>query len=364
MKALSILLLNAPAMEVVGVLAFIPLLYYAHARISDGTLTFGMFGVSLFSLFQMYDPIRKLSRSHVQFQRALASASRITELMDAHFEIQDRPNARNLATVKDSIEFRNVCFNYLDQTGETHVLRDINLKVGKNKMIAIVGSSGAGKTTLGGLIPRFYDPTAGSVLIDGTDIREFSQSSLRKQIAIVTQDTFLFNDTVRNNIAYGNMDASEQMIREAARAALAEDFISRFPMKYETLIGERGQRLSGGERQRIAIARALLKNAPILILDEATSSLDSESEKLVQQALANLMRDRTTFVIAHRLSTIRNADHIIVLEHGRIAESGDHETLMNRDGLYRRFFRLQTEEALVESSSQPSDIGNRQTVAG
>ncbi len=349
MKALSILLLNAPVMEVLGVLAFIPILYYAHNRISNETLTFGMFGVSLFSLFQMYDPIRKLSRSHVQFQRALASASRITELMDTHLEIQDRPGARILEKVDRSIEFRNVWFDYFDQNGETHVLRDINLKVEKNRMIAIVGSSGAGKTTLGGLLPRFYDPTSGSVLIDGTDIREYTQSSLRKQIAIVTQDTFLFNDTVRNNIAYGNMVATEEMILEASRNALADDFINRFSMKYETLIGERGQRLSGGERQRIAIARALLKNAPILILDEATSSLDSESEKLVQHALANLMRDRTTFVIAHRLSTIRNADRIIVIDHGRIVEAGDHDTLMNRDGYYRKFFRLQTDEALIES---------------
>ncbi len=346
-KAASILFLNSPAMELLGVLAFIPLLYYAHTHISQGKLTFGIFGLSLFSLFQMYDPIRKLSRVHVQFQRALASASRITELLDTHLEIQDRPGARRLEGVGDSVEFKDVCFNYVDQNGETHVLRDINLKIGKNRMIAIVGSSGAGKTTLAGLIPRFYDPTVGSVRIDGIDIREYTQSSLRAQIAIVTQDTFLFNNTVRNNIAYGNMNADEDEILEASRAALADDFINRFPMKYQTLIGERGQRLSGGERQRIAIARALLKNAPILILDEATSSLDSESEKLVQQALVNLMRDRTTFVIAHRLSTIRNADRIIVLDHGRIVESGDHESLMNHGGFYRRFFRLQTEETPV-----------------
>jgi ATP-binding cassette, subfamily B, bacterial MsbA len=348
-RAASILFLNSPVMELLGVMAFIPLLYYAHAHIHEGKLTFGIFGLSLFSLFQMYDPIRKLSRVHVQFQRALASALRITELLDTHLEIQNRPDARFLRGVDDSVEFKDVCFNYVDQNGETHVLRDINLKVGKNRMIAIVGSSGAGKTTLAGLIPRFYDPTSGSVLIDGTDIREYTQTSLRKQIAIVTQDTFLFNDTVRNNIAYGNMNGTEEMILEASRAALADDFINRFPMKYKTLIGERGQRLSGGERQRIAIARALLKNAPILILDEATSSLDSESEKLVQQALVNLMRDRTTFVIAHRLSTIRNADRIIVLDHGRIVETGDHDSLMNHDGHYRRFFRLQTEEALTES---------------
>jgi subfamily B ATP-binding cassette protein MsbA len=266
------------------------------------------------------------------------------ELLDTHQEIQDRPNARAMNGFRDSIEFENVCFDYIDQKGETRVLRDINIETKRNQVIAIVGSSGSGKTTLVGLIPRFYDPTSGSVKIDGIDIREFTQSSLRSQIAMVTQETFLFNDTVRNNIAYGDIHASEEKLMEASRVALADDFISRFPMKYDTLIGERGQRLSGGERQRISIARALLKNAPILILDEATSALDSESEKLVQQALSNLIRNRTTFVIAHRLSTIRNADTILVLDHGRIVESGSHDTLMQQDGSYRKFFRLQTDE--------------------
>lgn len=343
-KAAAILFLNSPVMEFLGVVAFIPLLYYAHWRISNGTLTLGLFGGSLFSLFRMYDPIRKLSRIHVQFQRALASATRIMELLDTHLEIQDRPGARVLKEFHDSIEFKNVSFDYVDRNGGNQVLREIDLKVNRNRVIAIVGSSGSGKTTLVGLIPRFYDPSSGSVMIDGTDIREFTQSSLRKQIAIVTQETFLFNDTVRNNIAYGNIDASEEKIMEASRAALADDFIVQFPMKYNTLIGERGQRLSGGERQRISIARALLKDAPILILDEATSALDSESEKLVQQALTNLIRNRTTFVIAHRLSTIRNADTIIVLDQGRIVESGNHDALMSHGGPYRRFFRLQTEQ--------------------
>ena len=344
MKAASILFLNSPVMEFLGVVAFVPLLYYAHGRILDKTLTLGLFGGSLFALFRMYDPIRKLSRIHVQFQRALASGSRIMELLDEHLEIQDRPGARTLEGIRESIEFKGVCFDYRDQNGETRVLRDIDLKVTRNQVIAIVGSSGSGKTTLVGLIPRFYDPTSGAVLIDGADIREYTQSSLRNQIAMVTQETFLFNDTVRNNIAYGDVSAPREKIIETAQAALADDFIVRFPMKYETLIGERGQRLSGGERQRISIARALLKNAPILILDEATSSLDSESEKLVQQALANLIRDRTTFVIAHRLSTIRNADMILVLDQGRIVEWGTHDRLMEQDGAYRKFFRLQTEE--------------------
>jgi ATP-binding cassette, subfamily B, bacterial MsbA len=231
-------------------------------------------------------------------------------------------------------------------------LRDVNLKVNRNQVIALVGSSGAGKTTLVGLIPRFYDPTSGAIMIDGTDIREYTQSSLRSRIAMVTQETFLFNDTVRNNIAYGNVNASEDKIIEAARAALADEFILRFPMKYETLIGERGQRLSGGERQRISIARAILKNAPILILDEATSALDSESEKLVQQALSNLIRDRTTFVIAHRLSTIRNADMILVMDRGRIVEWGTHESLIAQNGPYRKFFRLQSDSTFEIRDSE------------
>ncbi len=343
-KAASVLFLNSPVMEFLGFVVFIPYLYYAQSRIGDKTLTFGLFAGSMFSLFRMYDPIRKLSRIHVQFQRALASGSRIVELLEEHRELQDRPGARTLEGMRESIEFRGVCFDYVDQNGETRVLRDINLKVGRKQVIAFVGSSGSGKTTLVGLIPRFYDPTSGAILIDGTDIREYTQSSLRKQIAIVTQETFLFNDTVRNNIAYGDVNASEDMIIAAARTALADDFICRFPMRYATLIGERGQRLSGGERQRISIARAVLKNAPILILDEATSALDSESEKLVQQALTNLMQDRTTFVIAHRLSTIRNADMIVVIDRGRIVETGTHDSLLDQDGPYRRFFRLQNEE--------------------
>jgi ATP-binding cassette, subfamily B, bacterial MsbA len=343
LKATAILFVNSPVMELLGVVATIPLLYYVHGRISEGTLTLGRFGVTLLSLFSMYDPIRKLSRIHVQVQRAFASSSRIVELLDTHQEIQDRPDARSLDGFRDSIEFENVCFDYVDQNGETHVLRDINLKVRRNQVIAIVGSSGSGKTTLVGLIPRFYDPTSGAVKIDGTDIREFSQSSLRHHIAMVTQETFLFNDTVRSNIAYGDIHAPEVRLMDASKAALADDFIGKFPMKYDTVIGERGQRLSGGERQRISIARALLKDAPILILDEATSALDSESEKLVQLALTNLIRNRTTLVIAHRLSTIRSADTILVLDHGRIVESGTHDTLMKKDGFYRKFFRLQME---------------------
>jgi subfamily B ATP-binding cassette protein MsbA len=347
MKAMSVFFLSSPLMEFIGAVAFVPVLFYAHSHISNSELTLGMFGSGLFALFRMYDPIRKLSRIHVKIQRSMASASRISDLLNTHYEIQERPNARTLEGIKESIEFRNVCFNYSDQDGTTEVLEDINLFVKRNRIIAIVGSSGAGKSTLVDLIPRFYDPTSGMVLIDGTDIREYRQDSLRRQIAVVTQETFLFNDTVRNNIAYGNTNASQDQILAAAKTALAHEFIMRFALQYDTPIGEKGQRLSGGERQRISIARALLKDAPILILDEATSSLDSESEKQVQQALMNLIRDRTTFVIAHRISTIRNADTIIVLENGKIVESGNHDRLMAQRGRYCRFFRLQTEENSV-----------------
>ncbi len=350
MKAARILFLNSPIMEFLAVAAFIPLLFYADARKEAGTLSMGMFATVMFSLFRMYDPIRKLSRMHVQYERALASAGRIMELFDTHIEIKDSPAAIKLEGIRESIEFRDVCFDYHDGKNPEPVLHHISLKVERRKVIALAGGSGSGKTTLVGLIPRFYDPTAGAILIDSMDIRQFTQSSLRSQIAVVTQETFLFNDTVRNNIAYGDMSASEEKIMQAATAALAHDFIMRFPKQYDTVIGERGQRLSGGERQRISIARAILKNAPILILDEATSALDSESEKLVQQALINLMQDRTTFVIAHRLSTIRNADLIIVMDRGRIVESGTHDSLLEQDGPYRRLFRLQTEETFMPAS--------------
>ncbi len=343
LRAARILFINSPAMEFLGVVSFIPLLYYAHDRIVSGTLTLGLFGGSLFALFRMYDPIRKLSRIHVGFQRAFASTSRIMDLLETHVEIQDARGARDLPGISRSIEFQNVSFSYNGADGSSAVLKDISLAVECRQVVAFVGGSGSGKSTLLSLIPRFYEAAEGVILIDGVDIREYRQSSLRRNIALVTQETFLFNDTVRGNITYGDRDAGEERIIEAAKAALAHDFIMQMPLQYDTIIGERGQRLSGGERQRIAIARAILKNAPILILDEATSALDSESEKLVQQALSNLMRDRTTFVIAHRLSTIRNADLIVVLDQGRIAEKGNHDQLMDLQGLYHKYFRLQTE---------------------
>jgi len=347
LHAARIIFLNSPVMELLGVLSFIPLLFYAHSRITAGTLTMGLFGGSLFSLFRMYDPIRKLSRLHIQFQRALASTSRIMELFQTRVEIQDRPGARELGGVKEAIEFRDVYFDYSDASGSTRVLRNINLTVPPRRVVALVGSSGSGKSTMLSLLPRFYDVSEGSVLIDGVDIRDYTQASLRRNIAVVTQETFLFNDTVRNNIAYGRSHARDGEVFEAARAAFAHDFIMQLPERYETLIGERGQRLSGGERQRISIARAILKDAPILILDEATSALDSESEKLVQQALSNLMMERTTFIIAHRFSTVRNADLIVVLSGGRVEEMGTHDVLTEKGGLYARLYRLQTDDGML-----------------
>ena len=353
LRAFKILFLSSPAMEFLGVTFFIPLLYYAHHGISAGALTLGVFSGSLFSLFRMYDPIRKLSRIHIQFQRAFASTGRIFELMETQMGIPDLPHARALEGLGKSIEFENVHFNYHDASGKTRVLSDIHFRVRRGEVIALVGSSGAGKSTLVSLIPRFYDVSSGSIKIDESDVRDFTQQSLRRNIAVVSQESFLFNDTIHNNIAYGDIHASPQQILDAAKTAMAHDFIQRLPSKYDTVIGERGQRLSGGERQRISIARAILRNAPILILDEATSSLDSESEKLVQTALANLIRDRTTFVIAHRLSTVRRANLILVLKEGRICESGSHDELMKMEGLYCRFFRLQHEEVLATESRLP-----------
>jgi subfamily B ATP-binding cassette protein MsbA len=292
------------------------------------------------TLFLTYGPAKKLSRVNANLQQAIAASERIFEMLDTHTEVLEAPDATPLLPFQRSIEFRDVGFVY--EEGAGRILRNVSFAVRAGQMIAIVGRSGAGKTTLVNLLPRFYDISSGAILIDGVDLRNVTLASLRRQVGIVTQDTVLFDDTIGHNIAYGSPDATREQIEAAARAANAHDFVATLPQGYNTMIGERGQRLSGGQRQRIAIARALLKNAPILVLDEATSALDTESELLVQDALANLMKNRTSFVIAHRLSTIRRADAIIVLERGRVAEIGRHEELLaNPEGTYATLYQLQ-----------------------
>jgi subfamily B ATP-binding cassette protein MsbA len=285
----------------------------------------------------VFNPIKKLQGSYNTIQRSAGAAERVFRLLDERREIVERPGAVDMGRSTGVVEFRNVSFSY----GGEPVLQDISLTAQRNSMVALVGPSGGGKSTLVSLIPRFYDIQQGSILIDGCDIRDMTLSSLISQIALVDQETTLFNESIANNIRYGKPDASREEVMEAARAAFAHDFIQQLPEGYDTGIGDRGLRLSGGQRQRICIARALLKNAPILILDEATSALDTESEQMVQKALDNLMVNRTTFVIAHRLSTVLHADQIMVLEAGRIAESGSHDDLLSRSGLYSRLHALQ-----------------------
>jgi ATP-binding cassette, subfamily B, bacterial MsbA len=304
------------------------------------------------AVFKLYDPVRKFAQFNNNFQQALGASSEIFQFMDTEDTIHDKPGAKPLPKFSQSIRFENVCFSYDNNGGEAReILTGINLEVNAGEVLAVVGSSGAGKSTLVHLIPRFFDVTAGTLRVDGRDVREVTLASLRGQIGVVTQETVLFNDTLRNNIAYGRPGISQKDVEAAARAALAHDFISELPDGYNTVIGERGVRLSGGERQRIAIARALLKNAPILILDEATSALDSESEALVQTALHNLMTGRTVVVIAHRLSTVRRANRIVVIENGTITDIGPHEELMKRAGTYRRLYELQFLDK--DKASQP-----------
>ncbi len=345
LRSVAAAAISSPLMDIFGAVAIALLLLLGREEIVHGTLTSGAFVAFIAAVFSLYNPVRKFALFNNNFQQALGASSQLFEFMDAEDEVREKPNATRLPGFSRSVRFEAVSFSYGGDSEEAReVLRDINLEVKAGEVVAVVGSSGAGKSTLVHLIPRFFDVSSGRLLIDGHDVRDVSLSSLRSQIGVVTQDTVLFNDTVRNNIAYGRPSVSQKQVEAAARAALAHDFIAVLPEGYATLIGERGLRLSGGERQRLAIARALLKNAPILILDEATSALDSESEALVQSALQNLMTGRTVFVIAHRLSTVRRADRIVVLENGTIADSGAHEELMQKLGTYRRLYDLQFAE--------------------
>lgn len=356
LRAMRIYFLSPIVLETVGMLAVAGLLIYAQRSISARQMSIGDFAGFLIAMFKTYDPIRRLSRLQHDLQQGLASASRIFKVMDQQMEMRDQPDAVELKHFTRAIELRDVSFSY-GAGFDLPVIEDVSFSVRAGEMVAIVGHSGAGKSTLTNLIPRFYDVTKGAVMIDGDDVRALKLRSLRAQIAMVTQEVHLFNDTVRANIAYGadGRRDCDEAIRAAARAAFADDFISRLPQSYDTVVGERGLILSGGQRQRLAIARAILKDAPILILDEATSALDTESEILVQQALNNLMTGRTTIVIAHRLSTVRRADRIIVMDAGRIAETGTHQELMARNGIYRRLYDLQFAE---EVSSQLSVVSS------
>jgi subfamily B ATP-binding cassette protein MsbA len=342
LKSVAATAISSPLMDIVGVVGIALLLQLGRSRIAHDQMTPGVFVAFITAVFSLYNPVRKFALFNNNFQQALGASSEIFKFMDLEDDVRERPRAKNLRKFADSVRLEGVSFSYAtDGHDSREVLHNINLEVKRGEVLAIVGSSGAGKTTLVHLIPRFFDVSEGRLLIDGVDVREFTLASLRAQVGIVTQETVLFNDTVRNNIAYGQPNVPLKEVEAAARAALAHDFILALPQGYDTVIGERGMRLSGGERQRLAIARAILKDAPILILDEATSALDSESEALVQSALHNLMSGRTVFVIAHRLSTVRRADRIVVIENGAIADVGAHEELMTRLGTYRRLYELQ-----------------------
>jgi subfamily B ATP-binding cassette protein MsbA len=358
LRSVAAAAISSPLMDIFGAIAIALLLLLGRQKIVHNEFTLGAFGAFIAAVFSLYNPVRKFALFNNSFQQALGASSEIFKFMDTVDDVRERPGAKPLPPFSHSIRFEQVGFSYDANNEEARdILRNINLEVNAGEVLAVVGSSGAGKTTLVHLIPRFFDVSSGRLLIDGSDIRDATLASLRSQIGVVSQDIVLFNDTVRNNIAYGQPDVPQKMVEAAAKAALAHDFILGLPAGYDSVIGERGVRLSGGERQRLAIARALLKNAPILILDEATSALDSESEALVQSALHNLMAGRTVVVIAHRLSTVRRADRIVVLENGAIADIGSHEDLMKKLGTYRRLYDLQFVD-LEPSKLSPAPVGN------
>jgi len=344
LKSVSVQAISSPLMDALGSMAIALLLLLGRDRIKAGQMTIGSFISFLIAVFTMYDPVRKFALFYNSFQQAVGASEQIFKFMDAQDDVQEKRRAFVLKGFKQDIQFEDVGFAYQSEGGSKQVLHGINLTVEPGELIAFVRPSGAGKSSLVNLIPRFFDVNEGRILIDGHDLRDVTIASLRAQIGKVTQETVLFNDTVRNNIAYGQPDVPMERVVEAAKMALAHEFIERMPDGYNTRIGEKGTRLSGGERQRLAIARAILKNAPILILDEATSALDVESEQYVQAALANLMKGRTVFVIAHRLSTVRKATRIAVIEGGTITEIGTHEELMRHSGTYRRLYDLQFSE--------------------
>jgi ATP-binding cassette, subfamily B, bacterial MsbA len=349
LRSVAAAAISSPLMDIFGAIAIALLLLLGREQIIHQRMTAGIFFAFIVAVFKLYDPVRKFALFNNNFQQALGASSEIFKFMDTEDDVRESAGAKPLSPFSRSIKFENVSFAYEPGGEETReILSAINLEVRAGEVLAVVGSSGAGKSTLVHLVPRFFDVTAGRLLIDGRDVRDTTLASLRSQIGVVSQDTVLFNDSARNNIAYGQPSVPQKAVEAAAKAALAHDFISSLPEGYNTVIGERGVRLSGGERQRIAIARAILKNAPILILDEATSALDSESESLVQSALQNLMAGRTVVVIAHRLSTVRRADRIVVLENGTITDIGRHEDLMKKFGTYRRLYELQ----FVDADSQ------------
>lgn len=350
MKTVRVRALSSPLMEFLGGIGIVLIIWYGGYSVIRGTSTPGNFFSFMAALIMLYEPVKRLSNANNTIQAGLAAAARVFEILDTKPEITDAPDAVELPAISRKIELRDVSFSY----GDTNVLSDINLTVEAGEMVALVGASGAGKSTLVNLIPRFYDVTKGAIVIDDTDIRKATVRSLRAQIGIVTQQSILFNDTIRNNIGYGDIRKSEEDIIAAARAAYAYDFIMKTPEGFDTVIGEQGLRLSGGERQRICIARALLKDAPILILDEATSSLDSESEQEVQRALDRLMEGRTTVVIAHRLSTIKNADRIVALSDGRVVEEGRHDELLQLGTEYKKLYELQFSQ-FEHAATGPTD---------
>lgn len=345
LRSVRIQSISSPLMDTIGSIAIALLLWIGRNEINHGRMTAEVFITFIIALFKLYDPVRRFAFYYNSFQQAMGASASIFVFLDVKDDVKEKPHAANLHGFLSSIQFEDVGFSYSSEEGENQILHNVDLKVHAGEVLALVGPSGAGKSTLVNLIPRFFDVTSGRILIDHKDIRDLTLSSLRRQVSQVTQETILFNDTVRNNIAYGQPDVKTEVVEQAARNALAHDFIMRMPQGYDTVIGEKGFRLSGGERQRIAIARAILKNAPILILDEATSSLDAESESLVQEALGNLVQGRTVLVIAHRLGTIRKANRIAVLEDGRITAIGTHEELLSNSPTYQRLYQLQFMDA-------------------